>query len=92
MKKINLSKSIIYYAIRLCLIVWIGCAPQKLPICIKDGIDYGKPETVFLDEWHDYYRRALSLLAGECYALALSDLKKAADMRFEDTAFEIFVP
>jgi len=87
MKKIHLSKSIIYYAIRLCLIVWIGCAPQKRPICIKDGIDYGKPETVFLDEWHDYYRRALSLLAGECYALALSDLKKAADMRFKDTAF-----
>ena len=51
---------------------------------IKDGIEYGVVRGSFRHRWWNYYERGLSFAEGEFYREALSDLKEAADQRFED--------
>jgi len=88
MKRNDLSnKNSVCYVIVLCIFLSLACAVKKSPICIKNGTNYGNTKTVFLDEWHDYYRRALSFIEGECYAFALSDLQEAVKIRFKDKAY-----
>jgi len=86
MKKTGISgiNQICYF---ICIFLLMGCAIKKTPVCIKDGVYYGKTKAVFLDEWHDYYRRALSFIEGGCYEFALSDLQEAVKIRFEDQSF-----
>ena len=61
-----------------------SCAPPHHPICERNGKYYCTTKGLFLQEWDDYYERALSCIEGEFYDYAIADLKMAINMQFKD--------
>ena len=58
-------------------LTFFSCTPFFDPLCTKNGKTYGRNYFIFTGTWYEHYYRALSYIDGECYFLALDDLKTA---------------
>ena len=82
MKKLCFLTAFLVVGIYFCQLDHCVAAPGEK--YIKNGKEYGKVRGAFRHRWWNYYERGLSFADGEFYREALSDLKEAADQRFED--------
>jgi len=62
-----------------------GCVSNYSPVCLRDGISYGKTCGIFIGKYFDYYERGRSYMEGGCFDYAMADFKSAIDRRSEDT-------
>jgi tetratricopeptide (TPR) repeat protein len=61
-----------------------GCVVIKQPVFVKNNKRYCVVKGIFLEEWDDYYERALSCIEGKFYDQALKDLDHAIVQRYHD--------
>ena len=75
-------RKIILYVFILPALIWLhACAVLPGPVCEEEEKTYCRTRGRFTGRWHDYYKRAISCMEGECYDAAISDLDEALKRR-----------